>query len=393
MDLLRRVKNRIKRIIRKNYWAINSDNFELYDSYDVFERIYEIKPDTYENIHIPDIYKLSKKYEIEAFSPSMGIYSVKNAKISLNSDVTVVDGKVLWDKYFNLMFYKTNFLDDDIIRYDDKTVRIKRYKNTEKVEGKCLSLLGKYSDYWSHFILQYASKMYFAKEAGLLNNNLTVIVPNYKDEHVKKIVSDYLGPYGVKILVAHEKTRYECEELLFIPSSIAYPNSLDYFLSQDAVFPKITKQGIRETVIEPYIKDVKEYGHSNKIFLVRRASIRNLANWKEVEDYFISEGFELIEPHKYSFEEKVSIFRNADYVVGASSSSFYGMLWCKQDTKFLRFSTLARIPEPTVNEFATMTGSKLLTLTGNDLEKNNPHAMYYISLDKIKKAYAYLKDM
>lgn len=393
MNLLARARRKLKRIIKEKYWQINSAQYKLYDSYDYFDRLNEIKPDTYETVHIPNIYKVSKNYEIEAFSPAMGIYLIKNAQVSVNTDIIIANGKVLWDKCFNLMHSKTNPLDVDLIQYDDKTVTIRNYKNIVKVKGRSLSLLGRFSDLWSHFILQYASKMYFAKEAKLLNEDLTVIVPVYKDEHVKKIVNDYLAPYGVKVLVAQDETRYECEELLFMPSSIAYPNSLNYFLSQDAVFPEVTKKGIKDTVVNPYIHDIRDYGHSSKIFLVRRSLTRNLSNWKEVEAFFVSEGFELIEPHKYSFDEKVSIFRNAEFVVGASSSSFYGMLWCKPGTKFLRFSTLARIPEPTLNEFANMTGSTLLTLTGNDLEKNNPHAMYNIPLEKIKEAYNYLKTI
>lgn len=72
-----------------------------------------------------------------------------------------------------------------------------------------------------------------------------------------------------------------------------------------------------------------------KIWIKRNATYRNVSNANEIEAALLLRGFTVIEPEKLSFTEQVSIFGNADIVVGATGAAFANLIFCKPETKII----------------------------------------------------------
>lgn len=378
--------------VAKNYIRKHRCEYKnlLYSPKDKYPILYHVKDDTYETIYRSETFKLCKRAEWEAYSPAIDILEIRNAKISMRSDVVIDGDWVIWDKLDSPLFSITVPCDSNVFGYDEEKIIIRKYPETVQVQGNCVSLLGTFSELWSHFLLQFVSKLYFAAQAGLLTSNTTVIIPENEDDHVRKIVHDYLAPYGCRILEAHANTYYECEKLCYIPTAMQYPNHAYFIMPEEAVVSTVVKEALHNVVIDPYIEDVIEDERYRKIYVARRSNIRGMVNWQEAEDYFTSQGFVVVEPHKMPFEEKVRCFRSANIIVGPGSSGFFGTIWSKPNTKILNISNFPRTIETTGEEWAAINGSKMLFVTGYDLEKNSPHASYRVPLSRVQEAYQYL---
>jgi capsular polysaccharide biosynthesis protein len=72
-----------------------------------------------------------------------------------------------------------------------------------------------------------------------------------------------------------------------------------------------------------------------KIWIKRNSTYRNVSNVNEIEAALIARGFTVIEPEKLSFSEQVSIFGNADIVVGATGAALANLIFCKPETKII----------------------------------------------------------
>ena len=72
-----------------------------------------------------------------------------------------------------------------------------------------------------------------------------------------------------------------------------------------------------------------------KIWIKRNATYRNVSNADEIQSALITQGFMVIEPEKLSFVEQVTIFSNADVIVGATGAAFANLIFCKPETKII----------------------------------------------------------
>jgi capsular polysaccharide biosynthesis protein len=119
---------------------------------------------------------------------------------------------------------------------------------------------------------------------------------------------------------------------------------------------------------------------------IGRYGYRNMLNNAEVEQYFVSQGFEVIHPDLFTLKEKVKIFREAAIIVGPGSSGFTNIIFCKQGTKALVFTNFQRISDCGINTLAEYFGIDLLVVIGYD-KNDSIHSSYFVPLDKIKSAY------
>ncbi len=238
--------------------------------------------------------------------------------------------------------------------------------------------------------------MSFAKSAGLLKDNITVIIHAKEDPHAKELAENYLKKFNVNIMYAEPGKVYCFEHLYFIPTAVRYPNHAFYLMPEDCIFPSVTKEAMKECLVEPYadiISDSSTADSPKKIYLARRGTYRTMINWQEAENFFIKEGFTVIEPHKMTLPEKIKCFHGAEYVIGPASSAFMNIIWCKPNAKVMAMSNYCRCLEATGAEIAAIAGAKLMLVTGEDKEKDGCHSSFVIPTEKIREAYSYLQGV
>lgn len=388
MKMINRIKNKTHNIFIDSKKKIYSNTFCLIrDPYTIFQDYYILKEENYEVVKLPDIYKVRRNACFEAFSKKISILEINNATVFKGSDIVITSKGAILEKLNDFNYSKNIMLDSNLVRNTKKGLEIYIPKETVQITGRCISLLGVFDTIWAHFEVQIFPRLIFADIADLLEDNISILVPKYTDNHIAITINNYLKDKNVTIIEVENDTNYCCEKFYYIPLTAQYPNHTNYLLSSDCVIPKITKDAIYKGLVHSADitnnNNIKEY---DKIYLPRNENVgRTLLNGKSIENEFIKLGFKVIEPHKLSYDEKIFIFSNAKIIVGPYSAAFTNLYWCN-NAKALIISNLMRTSE----SYYEVPKVKSLWVTGEDEEPNNPHSSFYVPLNKILSTYEYL---
>lgn len=394
--MLLHIYSRIKNRVRKIYLDWNSKKYPIIQNIDLkYGIICNIKPETWETVWNESTYRLIKRFSMQMRHPNQNILLIENASVCYNSDIVITDDGVIWDKSYLDNFSKVIPLDSNLGRYDNGTITVYPLKKVETITGKTISLLGVHAHVWTHFFIQFLPKLYFAADAGLLDEQTTVLLPFYKDEHVNTVLKDYLNQFkNVSIIVAEKSTSYICEKLFFIPSASIISNHADYLLEYDVVIPNIVIQKLKSELVNRYVaKTIDDCNYDKKIYLVRRGTYRCMKNYQEAENFFTKKGFILVEPHKLSFEDKVKLFHDASEIVGPHSGAFTNIMFCNSNARILVFEPMVRTMDVYLSSLVLMAGTpRILQLTGYDCS-SSIHPDYYVPISRIEAAYNELLEM
>lgn len=375
-------KRMIYRFYRESYTIIQ-------DPIHVYPVVNNIKEESWERLYVSEVFKISKEYSIECYSGAQYVLTVDDARVSSQSDIVVTSKGVLWDKYYKSSFTKTIPLDSNLISFSIGQVDVVKAKKQISVDGAVISMGGVHSNVWAHFLVMYLPRLYYAAELGLLDNSVTVLLPQYWDGHIRQIVYDFLSGYtNVSIVEMEDSIDYLCQSLFYIPSFSNATDHSSYCMAIDFLIPQNVVDMLSKYLVERYSSIAHKDKHKKKLYLARRGGYRCATNWQEIEDFFRNEGFEIIEPHKLTLVEKVAAFKNANVIVGPYSAAFTNLLFCK-DAKVLIISPLMRSVETYYYTIAQKTSVRILNVTGVD-KGMNIHTNYFVPVEKIKEAYEVL---
>ena len=357
----------------------------------LFPIVYHIKDATWEAMSQPEAYHLFKQWTLQQYHPAQDILQIDDCILRNGSDTVATSSGILWDKAYTDIFSKVIPMDIGVSKNRLDEVWIRKAQGRVDIKGECISLLGVYADVWAHFLVQFLPKLYYAEEAGLLDRNITVILPKYTDQHVKEMVHDVLDRHpNVKKYEVENMYRVDihCERLYYIPTASTLSNHTEWIAPFDVVIPQRVLDVLQRKLINPLAEKAKNIPlMHDKIYLVRRG-MRSMSNIDEVEKYFKEKGFYFVEPHKISLIEKVSLFQHAKIIVGPQSSAWINIIFCS-NAKGLKFAPLCRTLDVYMGYVNRLSMSKVLLLTGDD-ESQNIHTDYRIDIEKIDEAYRYL---
>lgn len=388
------LKKIVIEVIKYRNYAKKLHNSEVFtiikDPNKVFEVLYKIKEETWETMYAPAIFDASRERIIECKSPKQYIYQTNNAIVTVESDLILCDKGAWWDRYNDDDFYScVSPYDYNLLSFDNKNLVAFHLPNRKYLNGRVLSLLGVSSQSWSHFLFQYICKLYFCGEAGLLDEPLTLLMNDYKDDNIEQLINEYLQNYPkVSIILAEQNTEYFCEKLIFTPSFTMNYGEVKYYLDYRYVTSSILINKIQEMVVKPLIERVKNMPvRHTKIFFSRHSN-RCLNNSEEVESFFKQEGFFFVEGAELSLEEKADLFYHAEVVVGLHGTAWQNVIFCN-GAKCLMLTNNRFVVEQIFYTMAKNNVSSWLNVAGRD-DNETRRSNYTIPLDKIKRAYAQL---
>lgn len=360
------------------------------DPSQVFDIVAHIQDATWNTMYTPEIFEISKERVLIAKYPSIDYYKINNAVVSVNSDIVVTEEGIWWEKYNEEDFVTLAIpADANLVSFDSETVSILPSSQKEKISGRTLPITGVYSYAWSHFLFQFLCKLICAGESGLLNERITILTNDYKDENIEYILMHYLNKYpNVKRKIAKRGVDYICEELICTRSMATSYNEAKVFWDYRLVIPEIVVKKLHYYVSNPLIEKIKTNpAKFKKIFLCRHSN-RKLTNTIEVESFFKEQGFFFVEGFELSLEEKVDLFYHAEVIVGLHSSAWQNIIFCNK-AKCLMLVNNRFAPEMLFYTMAKDNVLKWLNVCGQDVNDNR-RSDFYIPLDKIKKAYSQL---
>lgn len=358
---------------------------------EIFGKIYHIKDDTWETMHIPAIYKMTKPCDVVCFHEAQDILRIRNAKVYNVSDVVNTEHGVVWDKTCRQDFSKIIPLDSNYLKHDMHDVYLKQCAHSEDVSGDCLSLLGVHADIWGHFLIQFLPKLYYAEEAGLFNKPITVLLPKYRDANIIEMVNMVLDKYNTVTRIEVENdVEYRCENLMYMPTASYIGNHFFYTSPWDIVIPQSVSIRIQSNIVNPLIQKVKDNPVKHeKIYLPRiNSGYRQTPNISEIDDYFRSQGFHFIEGSRMTLEEKADIFMHAKIIVGPYSSAWINTIFCRGAKGLV----LSNIPKSLETYYVTLAGKqniKFLHVQGYDMASDH-QTDFYMPIERVKAAYKQL---
>lgn len=380
-DSLRRV---IKEADSRKYSIItNPEN--------LFERVYHIKDESWESCDMPEVWHMNKRYNLSLYHGAQDILCIDNARVFQHSDVVITKQGVVWDKYYSLIYPYTKVLDANVTSVNGEIVSLRKPEQVVYVEGECISLLGACGAVWSHFIMQFLPKLYDAKRAGLLEKNLTILLPDYDDQQINMLVDSVLSHYPHLIkktvpLKSPIRIEYNCDCLYWIPTSSAISNDFRYPSFYHNVIPNRVINIIREEILNKYvIFPVDRKSWPEKLYLVRKGSYRNLTNIEEVEQYFHDRGFYFVDPSTLSLPEKVQMFNHAKVVAGPHSSAWSNAIFCSNAVG-LMLTPITWITDSYLGYAIPMKNCDVIMVPGVE-NTFGSHNNYYIPISTIDDAY------
>lgn len=385
--------------ILKNIYHIFRQKYELKHAvvFDILEedkiiknKIDTLKPVTEEKLNVFPVYHITTEGSFKFYSPEQALYKFNNATVFPKADYILLQEPrgAVWDKSYFPDFSKVIPLDQGLLNYTENKIYIKKPKEVLSIE-RAFTLCGVHSTIWSHFLLQFLPKLYYLYEKrNKYDENFCFLLPHYDDKHMIEIITTFIRQYysKSKIVWLENNQVVFCQELLFIPTTTKIHNHGKYIIFSDTVSPKVVSDLLKKYLIIPYTKNLKDNRVKN-IYLVRKGTYRSLTNAALIEDFFSKKGFELVEPHKLTLIEKITLFYNANIIVGPYSSAFSNVIFSKPGTKLLLFLNIQRIADYSFGFYFDYFKLDTLAVTGSDSESENPHSNFYIPLDKIEAAF------
>lgn len=350
--------------------------------------VYVFKPETREKVKLMRVIGFVEEGDFTLTYPEIDLWCFEGASVIGRNDFVIKGGKVFWNKIENYNFPKNIPLDKNLIEYNRDAVTLRETK-VEKNYDVAFSLLGVHATIWSHSLSEYFTKIsVLAKVLELESGIVKVLVPVYNDTQLRQVMYDALKRYDrIDIIPIEDGEKVHADRLYYMPRPTTFTDHETYVAVGDDVQPKIISDIIKRELVEPSLKNAKDDSYPKKLFLIRRATHRVLTNNEEVEDFFVSQGYYLLDPSKVTLEEKVKYFYNANEIVGPFSSAFSNLIFSKPGTKVIMFSNFQRIFENWLSMHYQHFDIDMWYVTGYDVEKNNSaHTNFYVSMDKIQTA-------
>lgn len=385
------MKNILFRILRLFWNKTHTKTYRIIKNPDdVFTILHHIQDETWVKMYIPEIYDSSKERIVEGKYPSENFYLIPNAIVSVGSDLVLTSNGVWWDKYYDDDFYATaQPYDSNIQSFTSETVSVSRRLHKIYLKGETLSLIGVFSDAWSHFLFQFITKLYFAKDVGLLGCPINLLVDKTSDNNIIQMVDDVIRDFpNVNKIYACRNTDYKCEKLICMRSTSSNYNEMRYWLDYRQLTPKSTIDSIEKNLVLPLVNRIKNNHVNHKKLFLPRKNNRFLTNNEEIERYFKEQGFYFVEGKEYSLEQKADLFYHADIIVGLHGAAWLNTIFCNR-AKCLMLGNSRNIQETLFYTLAYNKVKRWINVTGLDVNAER-RSNYFIPLDKVKAAYTEL---
>lgn len=386
-NFIRRIKCKTINIVQ--LLLSKKENIISYEKHG--ESIFQWKDKSVERIFFPKVYSLAEESWVDFYFPKIEVRKFIDAQVYSASDFIITKDGAVWEKYFKPQWAKIIPKDNELVKLKDQYIFIRKPKHIKTIDYG-FSLCGVHSTVWAHFLVQYLPKLYLLNDIQLIvNHDLTIILPSYKDLQIREIVYAYLSHLkNIKIVELGCNDAAQCKVLYLIESTAYISDHANYINPSDIIIPRFTIDLLKNNLVNifannfEYIKDGIRLPF-RKLY-IGRSGQRNVFNNVEIEEYFVSQGFEVLQPHDLTLMEKVKIFREAAVIVGPFSSGFTNILFCQPGTKALAFTNYQRIFDGYINTFGKYFEVDIMFVTGYDQDQSI-HSSYVVPIDKIKLAY------
>lgn len=336
-------------------------------------------------------------YDDEAYNPTLKkrplpnirLHIYKNVCITGDSDM-IVDtnrGCVISDACYNIA---PEVLFVDGLLYRDKgNVGVLRntMKHVDETIPSGIMINGKFSKNYYHAIMENLIRLLVVNDL-----NIPKDIPLLVDNNVKKISS-----LSVILRILNKKPNRQVVYLS--PLEIYNVEKLYYVDHVNKLVPHIKSVNANKTNLIAFdktflmrlkiilLENASDMDTPKRIFLTRRNTNHRKYNEDEVYSILEPHGFVKLAPEEYSFEEQMSLFKNAEWIIGGSGAAFTNLLFCSNNCRIIIFRPIHnKHTSPLFSTLAYLNNCKIVYfLPSQSASNSSVHTDYRIDVNSFSK--------
>lgn len=332
--------------------------------------------------HYITITSLSKATRDIIHLPNLCLSTFKNVLVAGNSDI-IVDvnhGCIINDTCYNI---KPNIMFVDGLLYRQKNnlgILRSNLRHVEKTINSGIMISGKFSSNYYHVIFENLIRLILVGRSLIPQD-----VPLLVDEKVlsissfNRILEILSKDLNREVISLCPNKIYKCEILYYFDhiNQLA-PHCLN--MNYDNAF--IYDSSLLSEYKDILLKEKSERAFPTKIFISRKSAKGRTFNEDEVFGILSKYGFVKVAPEEFTFEEQMTLFNGAQWIVGGSGAALTNLLFCKAGCKVLCFRSSYIGEEPSIfNTIAYLNGCDFWYMepkASSDL--NSVHSDYIVNI-------------
>jgi hypothetical protein len=365
--------------------TINRQDFRLLMKSETDQLIIHSQVGKVEKLYLPKIFKLSHGGEVRKLFKNIDFFQFSDVSYMLNSDFIRFNNKTVFcDKLSRIEMEFMTCGDGDFLKYNNRICTLRN--SNDSIYFDCVfHLTGCFFSVWTHFLVQYFSKLDFIK---LIPNTekVAIVLPANIDEHILFLIEQYIIDFNnVYIKIVEIDKEIKAKKMFYVSldswiGDVGKASSLFHIQVSD--FTNDFILGRAQLLLNKNIEIKKQ-----KLFIGRNGK-RNILNYSEIWKYFESLGFIEIFPHKLSFTEKLELFSSADFIVGPLSSGFANIIFCNHRPNVLILSNPSRHDDMYLTKFSNSLNINLMHFLGSEIHSGNSDSDYHIDIQTLKDCLA-----
>ena len=267
------------------------------------------------------------------------VYTVNNGRLytdRINDTAVISKNEIIEKASFQFRVKNSIVYNADIkknIVFTKGTPRLQK-----KISGSVVSLLtggGGNNNYW-HWLFDVMPRIAICQDATNLDKINFFLLPNNKIKYQKETL---------KLLNIFEDRQVSSENFRHIICDKLYVTSHPVVRSNNATndiqnIPIWISKWLKETFLTSNNKKFFK-----KIYIDRSDStsnvkhLRSIQNEDEIKRFLSSQDYEIVRLSEYSFQDQVSIFNQADNIIGLHGAGFANVVFSRPNTKIIELKT------------------------------------------------------
>lgn len=222
----------------------------------------------------------------------------------------------------------------------NKLIAYYDYKRVIKLPHGIL-LAGRCDKTYFHWLIEYLGRSYILSKSKALSSIPLLVsadMPRSQFDALEAVLPQW------PIIKIEPETLLKVDDLTIPSINTYHPDTLDlpFWMTSGVCFDTLY---FLQNSIKNFINLNSEKSSTVKskhIYLSREGashSGRNIINNESIKKKLLSYGFDVIDPASLSFREQVTLFQEADLIVGAMGSAFTNLIFCNPDTKIIALSS------------------------------------------------------
>lgn len=294
---------------------------------------------------------LPKEYECEPTLPNTYLAELNNATVFSGTDLVIVKNIALYDE-IDITNLHSYHLKTPIIEKIFKNTLILKIPNIlDKDIQSGIHFCKDHSNNYFHWIIECLPRLSLIKQ---IDQNVPLLIDS--DVYPQSLEALNLLNIDNRPLIKLEKNKSYIVKKLYYPSQLSVLKD-NYDLpnyQKDALYSATAVNFVRNSVLKSL--NISPKMPNRKLYISRRLSgYRKLLNSTEIENFLVTQGFEIVHPENLSFYAQVQIFSEAKIIIGQSGAGMANFIFAPTECKILML--LSNVPQANMHLFHSLARS------------------------------------